>query len=243
MKINARVKNRIPRENGIFAHMSYVFPDITADYLDTLLYSKYGNKLTSQLVEVFASDDLGVLSNDSLNSLSNIILQMYKSKWDRLKRIYSIDYDPIHNYLDEWNDSSTGTENNSSNISKNSNISNTRTDDLSETSSTSSNQNNNNSVFAFNSETAVPTDTSSGTSGDNTTVVNTGTVTVSGSENHSDTITEENSNSKTRSGRHSGNIGNITTQQFIREEISTWKWNFVNEVIRDVINEIALPIY
>lgn len=243
MKINARVKNRIPRENGIFAHMSYVFPDITADYLDTLLYSKYGNKLTSQLVEVFASDDLGVLSNDSLNSLSNIILQMYKSKWDRLKRIYSIDYDPIHNYLDEWNDSSTGTENNSSNISKNSNISNTRTDDLSETSSTSSNQNNNNSVFAFNSETAVPTDTSSGTSGDNTTVANTGTVTVSGSENHSDTITEENSNSKTRNGRHSGNIGNITTQQFIREEISTWKWNFVNEVIRDVINEIALPIY
>lgn len=243
MKINARVKNRIPRENGIFAHMSYVFPDITADYLDTLLYSKYGNKITSQLVEVFASDDLGVLSNDSLNSLSNIILQMYKSKWDRLKRIYSIDYDPIHNYLHEWNDSSTGTENNSSNISKNSNISNTRTDDLSETSSTSSNQNNNNSVFAFNSETAVPTDTSSGTSGDNTTVANTGTVTVSGSENHTDTITEENSNSKTRSGKHSGNIGNITTQQFIREEISTWKWNFVNEVIRDVINEIALPIY
>lgn len=243
MKINARVKNRIPRENGIFAHMSYVFPDITADYLDTLLYSKYGNKITSQLVEVFASDDLGVLSNDSLNSLSNIILQMYKSKWDRLKRIYSIDYDPIHNYLHEWNDSSTGTENNSSNISKNSNISNTRTDDLSETSSTSSNQNNNNSVFAFNSETAVPTDTSSGTSGDNTTVANTGTVTVSGSENHTDTITEENSNSKTSSGKHSGNIGNITTQQFIREEISTWKWNFVNEVIRDVINEIALPIY
>lgn len=243
MKINTRVKNRIPRENGIFAHMSYVFPDITADYLDTLLYSKYGNKITSQLVEVFASDDLGVLSNDSLNSLSNIILQMYKSKWDRLKRIYSIDYDPIHNYLHEWNDSSTGTENNSSNISKNSNISNTRTDDLSETSSTSSNQNNNNSVFAFNSETAVPTDTSSGTSGDNTTVANTGTVTVSGSENHTDTITEENSNSKTRSGKHSGNIGNITTQQFIREEISTWKWNFVNEVIRDVINEIALPIY
>ena len=243
MKMNARVKNRIPRENGIFAHMSYVFPDITADYLDTLLYSKYGNKLTSQLVEVFAFDDLGVLTNDSLNSLSNIILQMYKSKWDRLKRIYSIDYDPIHNYLDEWNDSSTGTENNSSNISKNSNISNTRTDDLSETSSTSSNQSNNNSVFAFNSETAVPTDTSSGTSGDNTTVANTGTVTVSGSENHTDTITEENSNSKTRSGKHSGNIGNITTQQFIREEISTWKWNFVNEVIRDVINEIALPIY
>lgn len=243
MKMNARVKNRIPRENGIFAHMSYVFPDITADYLDTLLYSKHGNKLTSQLVEVFAFDDLGVLSNDSLNSLSNIILQMYKSKWDRLKRIYSIDYDPIHNYLDEWNDSSTEAENNSSNISKNSNISNTRTDDLSETSSTSSNQSNNNSVFAFNSETAVPTDTSSGTSGDNTTVANTGTVTVLGSENHTDTITEENSNSKTRSGKHSGNIGNITTQQFIREEISTWKWNFVNEVIRDVINEIALPIY
>lgn len=243
MKMNARVKNRIPRENGIFAHMSYVFPDITAEYLDTLLYSKYGNKLTSQLVEVFAFDDLGVLSNDSLNSLSNIILQMYKSKWDRLKRIYSIDYDPIHNYLDEWNDSSTGAENNSSNILKNSNISNTRTDDLSETSSTSSNQNNNNSVFAFNSETAVPTDTSSGTSGNDTTVSNTGTVTVSGTENHTDTITEENSNSKTRSGRHSGNIGNITTQQFIREEISTWKWNFVNEVIRDVINEIALPIY
>ena len=243
MKMNARVKNRIPRENGIFAHMSYDFPDITADYLDILLYSKYGNKLTSQLVEGFVFDDLGVLTNDSLNFLSDIILQKYKSKWDKLKRINSIDYDPIHNYLDEWNDSSSGIENNSSNISKNSNISNTRTDDLSETSSTSSNQNNNNSVFAFNSETAVPTDTSSGTSGDNTTVANTGTVTVSGSENHSDAITEENSNSKTRNGRHSGNIGNITTQQFIREEISTWKWNFVNEVIRDVINEIALPIY
>ena len=80
MKMNATVKNRIPRENGIFAHMSYVFPDITADYLDILLYSKYGNKLTSQLVEGFVFDDLGVLTNDSLNFLSDIILQKYKSK-------------------------------------------------------------------------------------------------------------------------------------------------------------------
>ena len=40
-----------------------------------------------------------------------------------------------------------------------------------------------------------------------------------------------------------GNIGNITTQQMLNQEIELWKWNFINQVLEDVKQLTTLQIY
>lgn len=49
--------------------------------------------------------------------------------------------------------------------------------------------------------------------------------------------------SRARRYTHKGNIGNLTPQQLIRQEIDLWRWNFIEEVLNDVKNFITIPIY
>lgn len=49
--------------------------------------------------------------------------------------------------------------------------------------------------------------------------------------------------SRTRTVVRQGNIGNITTQRFILEQIEVLRQNFIQEVINDVKNFITVPIY
>lgn len=42
---------------------------------------------------------------------------------------------------------------------------------------------------------------------------------------------------------HRGNIGNLTPQQLITQEIELWRWNFIDEVLNDIKSMITLPIY
>ena len=48
---------------------------------------------------------------------------------------------------------------------------------------------------------------------------------------------------RARKYTHKGNIGNLTPQQLIRQEIDLWRWNFIEEVLNDVKNFITVPIY
>lgn len=49
--------------------------------------------------------------------------------------------------------------------------------------------------------------------------------------------------SRARKYTHKGNIGNLTPQQLIQQEIDLWRWNFIEEVLNDVKNFITIPIY
>ena len=51
------------------------------------------------------------------------------------------------------------------------------------------------------------------------------------------------STGRDRSGRHFGNIGNLTSQKQILEEINLWRWNYVNEILNDVKDFCCLPVY
>lgn len=48
---------------------------------------------------------------------------------------------------------------------------------------------------------------------------------------------------KTRSSLHSGNIGNLPTQQLIEREIKLWEWNFIETVLNDVKEMLTIPMY
>ena len=42
---------------------------------------------------------------------------------------------------------------------------------------------------------------------------------------------------------HKGNIGNMSPQQLIEQEINLWRWNFIDEVFDDIKSLITIPIY
>ena len=400
-----KIKNLIPLTNGIFGHMNYTFrEEVTKSGLDIQFGANNGLRNISPVVELIDDGDGTVFDDTKLNTLAGLILETYKPKWDKLGEIYDIQYDPIHNYLDQWQEvddidgtlsdnrirtdtfthgkivtedisrndvgslTSTKTEDNSTTRTDNlssletrdldttstitDNLSEqttygkteTRTDNLSEqttygrtdtrtddlkheikgTETTTPNLTNNNSVYPFNSALALPTDTATQTgtqtlsftnrenddSGTQThrlsgsdTVANTGTqadvssgsdvtantgtrttvddeggtvsktntgtqtlvddneerVTSSTSNSRavhdvtgytgSDTSNESTSKSRTttndinKAGTHSGNIGNLTSQKQILEEINLWRWNYVNEILNDVKEFTTLPVY
>ena len=145
--------------------------------------------------------------------------------------------------------------------------SNTETHNMSNSGSDS----NNNNIYGFNSSTAVGDRTASGTnsnlesgtitnvhsggestsqtgtigssSTDGGTLSNTGTQQNSGSNSNSETGSNDTVGERSRSYTKTGNIGNISTQKLLNEEIELWKYNFICEMMRDVAGLISLPIY
>ena len=58
-----------------------------------------------------------------------------------------------------------------------------------------------------------------------------------------DSTERENERTRVRDFTHLGNIGNITTQQLIEQEIKLWHWNFINQVLNDVKDFLTIPVY
>lgn len=366
------IKKILPISNGVFNHMQYTFrAEVSKSSLDAMFIANYGKRNPSPIVEMFQDEYGEVLDNTDLTQLAAIIVEMYKEKWDKLGEIYDIEYDPIHNYLDEWEDTSnedgesevttsgsgsttygktessttlrtdnlsqarsiseegevtrtddltkTETRNLEKSTLRTDNLSeqttygrtNTRTDNLTETKNLTTGDNGSNSnantLYAFNSSEPVGTDGSSGSntntrtetgtvadtgtqanamSGSDTVIntgtrtdatddsgtvtvedegtettaseksisdniLNTGTRTTTDQTTHggSDSTTKSGSSSeisstaRARSGRHFGNIGNLTSQKQILEEINLWKWNYMQEILNDVKEFCTLPVY
>lgn len=372
LKKAQKIKEIIPKTNGIFGHMNYTFPNnISKDNLDVMFYANWGKRNPSPVVETCQTTYGQQLTNADLNLLAALILEMYKPRWDKLAEIYNIEYDPIHNYLDEWEDtmsqntdrdvtnSKTGsttygmTENVTGSRTDTHNMltsvdedksktrtdllaetttrdmeqtatrtdalkeettygrNDTRTDNLSEgltqSSSGTSTSNTDEKVVPFNanasqltnesdndgshSDSVTGTTTNTGTqtnassgkdtvdntgtrttvteNDDSITVNNTGTQTIvddnSSETSVTGTVARQTSSATThggkddttssgtesedvevgrdRSGSHSGNIGNITSQKMIAEEIALWRWKYVQEILSDVKEFCTLPVY
>lgn len=366
------MKDLIPLADGIFTHMEYTFrAEVTKSGLDLLFAANYGKKNPSPIVETIQGDDEGLMDDTKLNLLARTILEVYKPKWDKMAEIYDIEYDPIHNFLDEWEDTSqedrdlsgstqdtktieygkvdTLSKTRTDNLSESTDVDNdttvtrtnnlteletralnntsqrtdnltetdaygktsTRTDNLHEVSGTdttsSDSGSNADNIFGFNSANAVAANTgsnsNSGSSNVDSTVDNTGTQAVAegGSDTKTNTGTQSTSGSDTgtvttantgtmqnvtdgtvssvktntgtvqtaqtdtlsgvdttretgtshdvestgrdREGRHFGNIGNLTSQKQIKEEIELWKWRYVNEILSDVSDFCCIPVY
>lgn len=367
-----KIKDVIPFPDGVFTRMNYDFHDIVdASTLDFLFMSSFSKRNVSPVIEFikelspeYEDDPFAPLEEPELLTLAARMLDYYKNKWDRLAEVYSVEYDPIHNYLDEWEDTmdqdssesetSSGTDTMLYNSSTNHN--NTRTDDLVEETerdltngntrefqndktrtdynsgeshtidandpmredigygrtdtkrgeeNTVNSGSDTNSVWGFNSSDAVNSDRTTlgttnrhtfgepnqgnnplvetlgghdvtvktgtntdsktgydestrsgrivdnGTEGGEETVTNTGTVTNVGTDSHSGTDMRTTSNGtnetasiyRDRSGKHFGNIGNLTSQKMLNEEIELWKWNYIQAVLDDARDFLTLPVY
>lgn len=261
-----KVMDIFPVTNGIFSKIVYEFGDMSNAQIDTLFITDFGLKRVAPLVVTILGQD-SELSSEKLTVLGDMMLKYYKNKWDRAKAVLAADYDPLHNYLDEYqehrdevkDEDNLRTRNLSTSDTSTNSSSNTRTDNLSESRSGSDNstttESGANNRYGLNSSdpTGVTTDSNSTTVSDTTSnsKTNTGTQTNTGSESLSRTIGETGTESKgfdanndyDTEGYHRGNIGNISTQKLIKEELELWKWNFIQEVLHDARDFLTLPLY
>lgn len=361
-----KIKDVLPLVDGIWGHVTYDFPEymeISKPQLDYLFMASYGMKNPAPVIDLLHEDPFSRLTDAEMTQLADMMVAYYKPKWDKLAEVYNIEYDPIHNYLDQWEDESddtrdvdvavdrtitdrlgttvTHTQTRTDNLVESTQYGkkNTRTDNLSEstqygktntetdnlsevtqygktdlrtdnlskhntgTEGTVGTNNNTNSVWGFNSGNAVNSDASSGgnnsTRTDNLTETNTGTVTdaLSGTDttNKTGTVTDvlsgtdtvsktgtvadtlsgtdttnntgtqsvngsdattgantrevdetnntDESGHRERSGKHFGNIGNLTSQKMIKEEIELWKWSFIQSILEDARDFLTLSVY
>lgn len=292
-KTNALVKelfsddpdpNLLTGYGGIFWTIYTIYnfiPPIPRDYgyerdfpgrMDTLFVDKYGERNLSPLVMKLAEsntfwDENGLFTVRALETLAMEIYSTFSNKWAKLMALLPLEYDPIHNYLDEWQDESDRDKSGSNSFNS------TRQDTLNTTETTQSTRTDNllstktinesesttdtqtDGIFGFNSATAsnadksdgsssktktgTDSDANTGTQGFSQTVADTGTNTRGTQEAGTETESED----IARSGSHSGNIGNITTQKMIKEEIDLWRWKIIDEMLEDVASIVTLPIY
>lgn len=242
-------------------------------FLDHEFLKLYGSKNLSPMAASYLNDAETYVYGDGAYAgaaVKDIACYVYESchfKWDKMIAIMNTNYDPIHNYLDEWEDSSNEMESSERDLSS------TRTDTLNTTETTNSTRTDNllrtntineseattgsqnDAIYGFNSSQSSPSDTSA-TTGSKT---NTGTDTEAntGTQGVSQTVDDTGSNTRTlredddalrtdnrtRQGSHSGNIGNITTQKMIKEEFELWQWNFVEQVLKDTANIVTSYVY
>ena len=363
-----RLKDCLPLTNSVFYHMNYTFRnEVNKAQLDYLLMADAANRNPAPVIDLIYDEDEKETGERKLNStelakLAAMMLAYYKPRWDKLGEIYDIEYDPIHNYLDEWEDEAGGWEheqlthdtvrtdryndlkveretehsydpldpitteerdkrnystersytnykekdrrdwdetvtrlydaNNPLSVEKqgtedvktsHENIDsiagfNTAANSFVNTDKSTGSQINNDQETSFTNRKDVTTgrytdtitDGEDGslqtksfegtykdtvkddpTNGSVKTTKMTGTESTSGSDTTTGSVTREmdgtettqSSDNREREGRHFGNIGNLTSQKMLNEEIELWKWNYIRSILDDAIKFLTLDIY
>lgn len=268
----AKIKECLPIVNGLWSKIDYTLPevfDLIPSQLDVIFISNWAERFVAPIIDVVreTTHDGEMLSSEELTKLADIIKGMYSHKWDKIFAVALAEYDPLHNYYDELSEHVVYGEEKAGSKASSTSDSNTRTDNLSEVKTdtrqvaetrnlaNSGTDNTQNNVYGFNSSTAVGDRNSSGSnSGSETgtittvnsgsiTTGNTGTQTNVGSNTYSESDGNETLGERTREYTKSGNIGNISTQKLLNEELDLWKYNFILEMMRDVVEFITLPSY
>lgn len=266
-----KIKDCLPLVNGIWSKIDYQFPDIfeiDSSQLDVMFLSNWSMRTVAPIINVIhTSTDSDMLTQEELITLAGIINAMFKHKWDKMMAVAEMEYDPIHNFSDhlveeiEYGEevdktkSSTG----SSNSTRTDNLTETETDARSVTENrnllTTGTENSETGVYGFNSVNSVGQGDASGNSSTNEggsitttrsgnlTTTNSGTQANAGSNTYSETGGDDTTGQRTREYTKTGNIGNISTQKLLNEELDLWRYNFILEIMRDVANFVSLPIY
>lgn len=271
------VNSLFPPVSSLFSKMDYDFQIVDKAKLDLIFLLSEGERYVSSIVDYYVHDD--EISSNDMTSLAELTLAYYKEKWDRLVSIYSIEYDPIHNFSDTIHESiddneatttentgtrvNTGTQKNEGSIDNTGTQSTTgsRTNTGTQDNSGSESSTDNDLIYGLNSSTGVGANdllgqrTTSSTREDDLHEATTGQRTDNLSEERSFTRTDNLTRTddlkeevgreygRVRDMTRTGNIGNITTQKMLNEEIELWKWNFVWQVIEDVKDFLCLPLY
>lgn len=203
----------------------------------------------------------------SVQSIAKLLWSMYGQSWKRLWDGYNIKYSPIDNY--NVQETMARTQNNDRGINRttdtNSSVNGTAKDttDMNESVNGSINHghvvqktgNDTTSVYGFNSQESVPsdvtsatgTDTNSGTDTQTNTTDTTGTVDTVTSNTTVGKITDVTSDTDNETENlqrtKTGNVGQNSYQELLRQEFDLWRWNFFTQVFEDCDKYLVLSVY
>lgn len=181
-----------------------------------------GSKVASPfLLRLLADSEVVTLS--ITEQIASVLLARFGENWKKLYATVSAEYNPIHNYnmtetinrdlQGEKKNTNTGTATDTTTP----NLSNT-TDEF---------------IYGFNSENEQPSSKRTTTYGGSSTNSRTGNYTDDGTNHDVENIT------RTRSG----NIGVTTSQQMLQQERELWRWNFVEQMFKDIDSVLTLRVY
>lgn len=231
--------------------------------MDDAYLSMYSGVKTPSKFTVLHSVD-GVAS---VQSIAKLLWSMYGQSWKRLWDGYTIKYSPIDNY--NVQEKMGRTQTNDRDINKttdtNSSVNGTAKDttDMNESVNGSINHghvvqktgNDTTSVYGFNSQESVPsdvtsatgTDTNSGTDTQTNTTDTTGTVDTVTSNTAVGKITDVTSDTDNETENlqrtKTGNVGQNSYQELLRQEFDLWRWNFFTQVFEDCDKYLVLSVY
>lgn len=251
---------------AIFAQMAMYGAPWTAELgkeMDDAYLSMYSGLKTPSKFTVLHSVD-GVAS---VESIARLLWSIYGHSWKRLWDGYTIQYSPIDNY--KVQETMERTQNNDRDINKttdtNSSVNGTAKDttDMNESVNGSIQhghvvqkaENGTKSIYGFNSQDAVPsdvesvsgTDTNSGTDTQTNTTDTTGTVDTVTSNTSVGKITDVTSDTDNETENlqrtKTGNVGQNSYQELLRQEFELWRWNFFTQVFEDCDKYLVLSVY
>lgn len=177
------------------------------------IYRWSGYKSISPLVRHVLGDN-SEMPASGYNTLASVVWAHFGEPWTRAYNALVEEYNPLENY----------------NMSE---TENTKTVDDATTGVTGSAQNNNTSVtssksvYGYNTNTAVPSETESVSTGQSTDI----------------TTDYDNERNQSRGLKRSGNIGVTTSQQMLESELKLRVYRFFERVYKDVDTILSLPIY
>ncbi len=214
-----KVKEVLSLTTDLFGYINYDFSslDISNETFDFFFQTRYQERWCSPVLELFINN--GEISSQSYGVIGNHILSMFQSKWNRMVNVALSEYDPLHNYFDELTEEITDNDDT------------TRDDDSTTTDTISRTTANETGVFGFNSNESVGF-------GDNS-----GSVSETDSKVYSNDSTINRDYTRERNSTHKGNIGNLSYQNLLGQEIELWKWNIIDQVVSDVASVLTLNIY
>ena len=231
--------------------------------MDDAYLSMYsGLKTPSKFTALHSVDGVA-----SVDSIAKLLWSMYGHSWKRLWDGYTIQYSPIDNY--NVQETMARTQSNDRDINKttdtNSSVNGTAKDTTNMSESVNGSiqhghvvqktENDTKSVYGFDSQEAVPsevtsatgTDTNSGTDTQTNTTATTGTVDTVTSNTTVGKITDVTSDTDNETENlqrtKTGNVGQNSYQELLRQEFDLWRWNFFTQVFEDCDKYLVLSVY
>lgn len=106
-------KRESAEDAGFFEIIQFLFNfnylDVDGGTIDRMFWSRVALRTPSPIVVNTHDEDEGVkLTYNERVEIARMMYAYYKVKWEKQKAVVAIEYDPIHNYLDEWSDSAEG---------------------------------------------------------------------------------------------------------------------------------------
>lgn len=215
--------------NGIFSHLAakvtlpWTDTDVDNSLLDLDYLTQYGQRARGAAVDLMTEFGRNQLTESQIEQLAMICWQRFGKNWQHLWDINQIEYDPKINY--------DMTEKES--VIRSGDHAESGATSGQQTGSTSREVRNANSVYGFNSDVAVPSDTGNESEKGKSDLQTIGKQCTGGT--HSET--------ETRSKTTQGDASVRPIQYVIDEDRRVWAYDMFDQIFKQINTVLTAPIY